>query len=563
MGTTKQIMKPFWLVGWAVLLALAWLLPNHYPPWSTFHMDAWMAIVLLLACTSVIVRSKGAVVWHDITLLAAVLVVVPGLQYGLGLVMMSGTGWISTIYLIGFLLALLTGAQWESVSRGQFADGLFLAIGIAALLSVGLQLHQWFALDLLNIWSMGDGYGRPFANFGQPNNLGTFLVWALLAVAWGVVRKRVGVWTALCIALYLLFGLALTQSRTAWVAIGILVGASWFWRRLWSDQRLPWLVTGLGLYFVACVISLGWLNHVFLLAVSSDVSDIVRTSSEQRPAVWALFMDAILQRPWFGYGWNQVALAQLTAALDHPSLHILFLHSHNLFLDLMLWCGLPLGLFVSIYLARWFWLRFLAIGCAEDAVLLLFLLVVGNHAMLELPLHHAYFLLPTGLVMGCLHVRLGIQPIFVAGRWSIAVVWLASSLLLALLIRDYMRVEDSYKALRFEWAQIRTDIRGVPPDVLLLTPWREFVRLARFEPSSSMNTKDLDWMRVVASTNPSTGALHKLAAALAMNQRPNEARLWLKKMCKIASESQCNAVKVAWAHQSLGNAGIAAVSWPN
>lgn len=563
MMTTKKIMTPFWLVGWAVLLAVAWLLPNHYPPWSTFHMDAWMAIVLLLACTSVIVRSKGAVALHGITLLAAVLVVVPGVQYCFGLVMMSGVGWISTIYLIGFLLALLTGAQWESASHGQLADGLFFAIGIAGLLSVGLQLHQWLALDLLNIWSMGGGHGRPFANFGQPNNLGTFLVWSLLAVAWGVVRKRVGVWTALFIAVYLLFGLALTQSRTAWVAVVILVGASWFWRRLWADQRLPWFVTGLGLYFVACVISIAWLNQFFLLTLSSDVGDVVRVSNEQRPAVWALFIDAALQRPWFGYGWNQVALAQLTAALDHPSLHILFSHSHNLFLDLMLWCGIPLGLFVSICLMRWFWLRFWAVRCAEDAVLLLFLLVVGNHSMLELPLHHAYFLLPAGLVMGCLNVRLGVRHILVAGRWSIAAVWLVSVLLLALLIRDYMRVEDSYKALRFEWAHIKTDIRGEPPDVLLLTPWREFIRLARFEPSSGMSVKDLDWMREVASTYPSTGALHKLAAALAINHHPDEAQLWLRKICKIVPESQCNAVKVAWEKQSLGNTGMAAVSWPN
>ncbi|PIW09923.1 MAG: polymerase, partial [Comamonadaceae bacterium CG17_big_fil_post_rev_8_21_14_2_50_60_13] len=68
-------------------------------------------------------------------------------------------------------------------------------------------------------------------------------------------------------------------------------------------------------------------------------------------------------------------------------MHTVFSHSHNLFLDLVLWCGIPFGLFVSLYLIRWFWLRLRAVRCAEDAVLMLFLLVVGNHAMLELPLH--------------------------------------------------------------------------------------------------------------------------------------------------------------------------------
>lgn len=561
--TLKHPMTLFWLASWAMTLAVVWLLPNHYPPWSTFHMDAGMAIVLSLAAAAVIVRSTGPVVWHGITALAAFLILVPALQYGFGLILSPATACISSAYLLGFLVALLTGARWEYASPGQVADGLFLAIGIAALLSVGLQLHQWLTLDLLDIWSMGDGFGRPFANFGQPNNLGTFLLWGLLAAAWGLFRQRLGVWTFLLVAVYLLFGLSLTQSRTAWVAVVLLIATSWIWRRLWPDRRLPWVVTGLGLFFAVCVMSLGWLNQLLGLTLSADVGDIVRISNEQRPAVWALFLDAALQRPWLGYGWNQVALAQLTASLDHPALHTVFSHSHNLFLDLVLWCGIPLGLFVSLYLARWFWLRLKAVHSTENAVLMLVLLVVGNHAMLELPLHHAYFLLPTGLLMGALNVRLKAPPMMATGRWSLAAVWLVSALLLGLLIRDYARVETSYQALRFEWARIKYQTRGTPPDVLLLTQWRDFIQLARFEPPSKMTEPELDWLRQVNSTTPSTGGFHKLAAALAMNKQPIEAKLWLRRACKIVSATQCEALRSAWAQQSLGNPDIAAVAWPD
>jgi len=559
---TKQPMTPFWLVGWAIALAIAWLLPNHYPPWSTFHMDAWMAFVLLLAAAAVIVRSTVPQVWHGISVLAVFLITVSAFQYGAGLILSPGTAWISSAYLIGFLCALLTGARWESASPSQLADGLFLAIGIATVVSVGLQLHQWLGLNLLDIWSMGDGFGRPFANFGQPNNLGTFLLWGLLAAAWGVIGKRLSGWSALFFAAYLLFGLALTQSRTAWLAVALLIAASWVWRRLWPDRRWPWVVTGLGLYFAVCVMSLGDLNHLLGLTLSTDVGDIVRISSEQRPAVWALFLDAALQRPWLGYGWNQVALAQLTASIDHPALHTVFSHSHNLFLDLVLWCGIPFGLFVSLYLIRWFWLRLRAVRCAADAVLMLVLVVVGNHAMLELPLHHAYFLLPTGLVMGALQIRLQVRPILAAGRWSSVSIWLVSALLLGFLIRDYSRVETSYQALRFEWARIKYQTRGTPPEVLLLTQWRDFIALARFEPPGHMTVQELDWLRKVNSTTPSTGGFHKLAAALAMNKQPTEAQLWLRRACKIVSATQCEALRSAWAQQSLSNPDIAAVAWP-
>jgi O-antigen ligase len=559
----RQPLTPFWLVGWSLAVAVAWLLPNHYPPWSTFHMDAWMAVVLLLLAAAIFVRSVAPVVLHGITLLTAMLVVVPGLQYGFGQIMSAGTAWVSTAYLVGFMLALLVGARWESASTGQLADGLFLAIGIAALVSVGLQLHQWFGLGLLDIWSMGDGYGRPFANFGQPNQLGTFLLWGLLATAWGLIRKKIGIWTTLLMAFYLLFGLALTQSRTVWVAVVMLISAGWIWRRLWLDSRGPWVVTALGLYFAICVLSIGWLSQLFLLPQTTNVGDIARVSGELRPAVWSLFIDASLQQPWFGYGWNQVASAQMTAALNHPALHIIFLHSHNLFLDLVLWCGIPMGVFVSFYLVRWVWQRLCMVGTPDDAVLLLFLLVVGNHAMLELPLHHAYFLFPTGLIMGALNVRLNVRPVLILGRWSAIGVWLASLILLSLLIRDYTRVEASYQVLRFEWAHIKTKIRGEPPEVLLLTQWRDFVRLARFEPTNGMSDERLDWMRKITITSPSTGFFHKTAAAMAMNQRPEEAKLWLKKLCKVSSESQCAIVKASWANQSQVNPAIAAVPWPN
>ena len=526
-------------------------------------MDAWAALVLSLAAVAVIVRSVGPVVWHGTALLAGMLTFIPLAQYSFGLIIFAGTAWISTAYLGGFLLALLTGARWESASPGHLADGLFLAVGIAALLSVGLQLHQWLWLDLLDIWSMGEGFGRPFANFGQPNNLGTFLLWGVLAAAWGLVRRRISAGPALLMAIYLLFGLALTQSRTAWIGVVLLVGASWGWRRLWTDRRVPWVVMGLGVYFALCVVSVSWLNHFFLLVLPSDGIDLVRMSGELRTVAWTLFMDSAMQQPFFGYGWNQVGLAQLNAALGHPSLGILFSHSHNLFLDLVLWCGLPLGLFVSICLVRWMWRRLRAVGNAKDAVLLMFLLVVANHAMLEFPLHHAYFLLPVGLIMGVVDVRLRARPMLVVGRWSVVAVWLASAALLGLVIRDYAQVESSYQALRFEWARIKSVTRGSPPDVVLLNQWREFVRFARFEPTRGMSGDDLEWMRRVTRTYPGAGQFHKLAAALAMNQHPDEAGIWLRKMCKMVPESQCEAVKSAWADQSLDNFEMAAVLWPD
>ncbi len=252
---------------------------------------------------------------------------------------------------------------------------------------------------------------------------------------------------ALMLALYLLIGIALTGSRTAWIAVAMLIAVTWFWRGIWRHSGVPWLVTGLGVYFWVCVYLKGWLRGILLLG---DVEDVTRIASETRPQVWAMFLDAVWQHPIVGYGWNQIALAHLAVAADHPPLYVLFSHTHNLLLDLILWCGIPCGLLLCGALLWWLWRNFRAVAQAEDAVLLLVVLVVANHALLEYPLSYAYFLLPLGLVMGALDVRL-LAPVWqIGGRWVVTIVWALATLLLSLMVRDYWRVETSYFALRFE-----------------------------------------------------------------------------------------------------------------
>lgn len=557
MTSDRSIMTPFWLALWAGTLAFGWVLPNHYRPWIAFHADAWNAALLLLAGAAVLMRARGPLALHRITALAALLIGIPWLHYGFGLLLQPGVAWISSIYMVGFFLALLIGAHWELSSPGQLGDGLFLAIGIAAVLSVGLQLQQWLQVDGLELWKLGGGPQRPSANLGQPNQLATLLLWGVLAAAWGLVRHRLSGWTALLLTAYLLFGIALTGSRTAWVGVALLVGATWWWRHLWGSARLPWIATGLGLYFVFCIAIQNWWWHVSQGTVPGD---LVRMSGELRPLAWAVFLDAAWQRPFLGYGWNQTALAQMAVATEHPPLHIVFSYSHNLFLDLVLWCGIPLGLLLSFILLGWFWRRLRAVQAAENAVLLLLLLVVANHAMLELPLHYAYFLLPTGLVMGVLNTRMGARPVWYLARWAAWASWLTATTLLVLIIRDYSRIEPSYENLRMEWFRIQVAPIG-PPDVLLLTQWHDFIQYARYEPKAGLSSAELDRLRNIAGLFSGALFAHKFATILALNQRPEEARVWLQRMCKVVPESECRDGKSIWAKQALKHPEIAAIPW--
>jgi hypothetical protein len=547
----------------AGLMAITWLLPNHYPPWATFHMDAWVAALLLVAAWMVLLRVPRITV-SGLPLLVVGLAVVTMLQWCFGLVLLQGTAWIGAIYLLGFAFVFLLGSEWKKVEPNQAAHGLFLAIAIAAFVSVGMQLHQWLQLDELDIWSMGPALGRPFANFGQPNQLSTFLLWGVLAIAWGYLNKLFRPWIAVMAIAFLLFGIALTQSRTAWIGLGLLVLASWYWRQNWPNRKLPWIMLGLSLYFVACMSAIKVVNRIFDLNATLILDEAARVSTRLRLDAWAMFIDAALQQPWFGYGMNQVRMAHMTVAPYHPDMHSVFAQAHNLFLDLVLWFGIPLGLLCTVYLLRWLWRYGRAIVRAEDAVLLMVVVIVGNHAMLELPLHYAYFLLPTGLILGILNTRVSVAPSkisFQLPRMMLIGLLCGLSFLFIVVVRDYFRIEDSYRSLRFELANFKYQVRGKEPDVILLTDWRDYIRMVRMDPMKPLSEAELVWVRNVVSVLPSPGGFYKLAAALALQNKPQEAQLWLMRLCKMESKDQCDGVRSDWQLKALEHPELLSVDW--
>lgn len=554
-----------WWGLWVCAVVLSWLVPNHYPPWSGFHSDALSALALVLASAYTLWRSDSPWPWHGSAVLVAALVGVPWLQYSAGQLAYAGQAWITSLYVLGLLLALLTGLRWEKLAPGQLMDGLFLAIGMAALLSVHLQLQTWLDVidtGIFDLWSMGLSSARPYANLGQPNQLATLLLWGVLACAWGFLRGQVRAWVAVLMVSLLLLGVALTQSRTAWLGLTCLLLATWVWRQRWPSKRLPWIATALFAFFWVCPFLLRALSDALLLGVDSSYLRSGQLQSDLRVQVWRLFLEAAWQQPWWGYGWTEVAPAQMAVASKFPSLQGVFGHAHNLFLDLILWLGIPLGGLVSLALLAGLLAAVRAMKNAQDAILILFLVVIGIHAMLELPLHYAYFLLPTGMVVGVLNHRLGGLAVWAVPRWAMVLIWLGATVLLTVVVRDYLRVEASFQTLRFELAHIGNLPPDKPPEIVALTQLRERILWKRFKAKPDMRTQELDDLRRVALVYPDMSLLYNVATAMALNQHFEEAGTWLTRLCKISSREECDHAKLVWAQDARANPLLAAIRWP-
>lgn len=543
-------------------LALGWLLPNHYLPWTAFHTEVWVAWGLLLGSWAVLLLAPGLVRLQRSALFACIIACVPSLQFAFSIIPFAGQAWLTTAYLMGFALAIVLGAHSEAAWPNVGLDMLLGAICIAAIASVGLQLYQWLDLaeDGLGLWILVVPNARPFANLGQPNQLATLLVWGLIAVGYGHQRRVISGRIAFALGFYLLFGVALTQSRTAFVAVLGLVLAAWYWRRLMPSTAYFVGLIGLAALYLCSLFALPLLSDAIGLA--PDLGMASRTGQELRLPAYKLFWDAVGQRPWAGYGWAPTVVAQLAVAERHGSLGAVFSHSHNLFLDLLLWCGVPLGGMIALLMMTWFFQKFRRVDSFQDAILLAFVAAVAWHAMLEFPLHYAYMLLPLGVVVGVLNTRMN-EPIWIlASRWQVGVAMLAAVCLLGAITRDYLRVEQNFLALRFERARI-----GVPQEEPMASVWllghmNDFVRMGRTTARPNLTPEELTWMRHVSGAFPSHLNLFIYAKALAMNRQAAEARRLIGKLSRMCTPEEYAQMKRVWEAQAQEDMSLAEVSWP-
>lgn len=560
---TRQVVSWFWLCAASLALSLGWLLPNNSPPWLSFHKDAWIGLILAIVSFWVLwprlVRSQVQV----LTLVVAVFSLIPMIQHVTGMVPVFGVAWMQSLYLLGFALALQTGATWEKLTKGQAADFVFLALGVGALVSCGIAFYQWLGLRTgMSEWILNSVISnRYYANLAQPNLLGSLLLLGVIASAWAHWRQKIRGWLAWSIAVVLLFGVVLTGSRTAWLNIMILVVGATLCRSKLPHQSYLRAIFGLAIATVLFVVSLPSINT--FLGISEDQIPLeFRSLKDVRLEAWVMLFDAALERPWVGFGWGQVGAANFSVLGRYPEQSAIFAHSHNLILDLILWNGFPIGLSVSALLGFLLLVLLRRNLGFEQIILTAMVSILATHALLEFPLQYAYFLLPLGLVLGSLSTSLSFRPVFEMSPIVNLLVWSIAVLAMAITVLDYFKAETSMYGLRFEDRGIQTTIPKTPPEVLVLTQFHESIKLARNVPRAGVSQDELRAMRNIVLVMPSALTIQKLAANLALNGHEKEAVEWLRKGCKTTVPVVCQMMERRWSILAESNPGLLRAPWP-
>jgi hypothetical protein len=540
--------SPKAILFFASFVGCGWLVANHYVPWLSAFGDGLSVAVFLALAAAVLLHTPSArTVSRPLFLVAAISAAMLLLQWLTGKILFSGDAVMAGFYVALWFAAVVTGTL---IANSRFANGALNALTagllMAAVLSVGIALVQWTGALRLGIY-MADlpPESRPFGNVAQPNHLATIFLIGLCSLLWLYERRelqRLTLWLGAC---FLLFGMAMSQSRTGWIQVGLVVTAGFGARQFYKSRvSLPQL-TGLGAIATAWVLVWPRLCEKLLLTAGRSLSD--QMTPGVRLPYWRAMLDAASQEPWFGYGWQQVGAAQQRVALAYPPLGSYFEHSHNFILDLLLWNGIPVALIIVVLLAWWLISQLRTIPDAGSVWLLVLAGGIVVHGMLEFPLEYAYFLIPLGLVMG-LQERLApskngiLIPRTVAalsvGLMTVLFVWIAT---------EYLSVEEAQRTLRMESARI--GVSGITTPIesrRLLNQLEALQRFASTEATPGMSPDQLAWMHIVSLRFGYPSVLFRYALAAGLNGQPSVARDTLGVLCRIHPIEDCNEAKSSW-----------------
>lgn len=358
---------------------------------------------------------------------------IPFIQFIFGQVYFLSTAFFSFCFVFGFLVSLFYGYNSHHLADKnkiiQYIAYFFTLIGLISSL---FAIAQW--LQISHPYILNLSHNRPYANLGQPNHLATLLMMSICSVVFLYERHRYK-WF-LCVPLLVLdtYALALTQSRTTWVII-ILLLTVYVFKKI-NFQRAS----------TAKIIFLSLALYVFLFIFNAEIAEYLKLVAPipledringgfARIEMWKHMYYAIMQHPWFGYGWFQTTIAQFEGVLLFKNEGNLS-SAHNIMIDLILWVGIPFGIlliFYSLYLIK---VIICNIKTTDELYVFIMMLCILVHAQLEYPLYYSYFLFPLGFFVGVLLINCNVNTISINEKLK-QVTFLFSIIFYALIFQQY------------------------------------------------------------------------------------------------------------------------------
>ncbi|MDO9199031.1 PglL family O-oligosaccharyltransferase [Rhodoferax sp.] len=537
---------------YSALILGSWLIPLHILPWVGWHQEVMsFSLVLLLGWHTLILsrHSKGVPVPKSTLILAmgAVIVFVQWIGHQIAF---GGDALVLGFYLS--LVAVCFSAGFSVSRQGNYTltalSGFALVLLSGALTSVVIAFVQafdvWESVSMINRMA---SIRRPGGNLGQPNHLATLLLMGVASLVYLFETKKCGKTLASFCFAVLICGMAVTESRTGLLSF-LLMAVWWLARRRSVAFSVSPFIALLG---CASVLLLLWVWPQFLAYVHSgglpggDVAKI-NTGAGTRLIVWPQLIEAVFQKPWFGWGLREVSAAH-NAVLHEYAVGEPFTYAHNIILDMAIGIGLPLTVWFTWITTTWLWQRVRETRSLLPWYCTALMLPLGVHSMLEFPFAYAYLLVPVMFAIGVLEGTLFPRRVFEVNWWIAAGALSVVTATMAWSVVEYIVVEEDFRVARFEALHMgKTPSEYVRPQIYLLTQLDALLEGARIVPTPGMSPERIELARKVAMRYPWTATQNRYALSLALNGNAEEAIRQLQVMRAMHGEKMYGDIKTNW-----------------
>lgn len=513
------------LLLFGTLLSLSYVLPFHYHPYRDFFHDAAAILSVVLGLSYIGFFKQYTLRVPRAVLVPCGLIVVICLQVALGLMLFPIDSLFPILYLLALAVAMIFGATVAARTDGLVELSKTMAYGFVGVgvISVIFQLTQLLNLDCSPLVMQATALTilRPFANLAQPNLMALVFCFGVASIWWLYLTGAVKPWVGVVLLLLLLWGIALTQSRIAWLILPLFLVLCW--RQPDNTVRVSkWVLMFSVLIFVAMVLALPAILLSLGIAIEAPEQHAGQTAV--RLVLWQQAWVISTQYPLFGAGWNQFGPQQvMLATLFKPTEYSN--NAHNIILNLAAEIGWPITLLLIF--SGLAWTYFCCVRCWQNLSVRFFsllLVAITVHSMVEYPLWFGIILMPFGVILGALHVeRLGWFDAAINRGWF-ACVALCSTLILGGVVWDYSRVMTGFVALVWQQQGKTSGIGSTDkPSITLFPQYYDYFRMAKVNVYVGMPQQEISFLEKTSLEFAFPPLLMRTAMAYAYNQRPMEA----------------------------------------
>ena len=439
--------------------------------------------------------------------------------------------WIALLVMLGHRLRVELGLPLLTLVLATF---LVLGAELNALAGI-LQHYRWhtFLNSVVTVKTSSAVYG----NIAQPNHFADYLAMGLASIGLLTMRWSLRVWQVMLLVLPLLFVMALSGSRSAWLYLLFMVAMSYLWQRR-DRALLPLLKYAslllFGFVLMHFVVQIPWLGSS--TGAVTTVDRISVGSGSIRLYLWKESWLIFSQFPLLGAGFGQFAWQHfhLGGELQNLSITGLYNNAHNLVMQLAAETGLA-GLSVLFgTLGLWLWPAWREHRTVYQWWGYSVLGVVGIHSLLEYPLWYGYFIGIAAVALGMLDTKTYRLELRGLGRASVAMMLLLGVLSLVQLFQGYKKLEVALKLRPVSGndatytPRLRDSLDSVY-EYALLRPYAELFMSGMIEPSPDHLADKLTLNERAMRFVPIASVVYRQAWLLALDERPDEAKVQLQR----------------------------------